>query len=398
MEAILLPQVGQDIKKGKIVEWHKKVNEPVAKGDVIATVESEKATFEVEAEASGVLLQILFRDGEEAEVLKPIGYIGAAGETVAAAGGSPAPEPGAAPAPEKAATAPSSAPREGKTPASPVARRLAAELGVDLATVVGTGPGGRIQKEDVLAAANLAKGRTAAQPAAPAAAPADEILPFDGMRRTIAERLTRSKQTIPHLYLFLDVEMENALAWRETYNAERKAHVTITDQIVFAVARALQAFPRLNGHVCDNALHVKRDVNVGVATSVDGGLLVPVVKNADRLSLPALAGVVKRITEDARGRKLPADAVGGFTITSLGMFGVRALLPIINPPECGILGVGAVEPRVVARETPVVRRMMTLTMAADHRAVDGVYAAGFLRAVKETLEAGPEAWNRAAAV
>ena len=378
MDAILMPQIGQDITKGKIVEWLKKEDDPVEKGEVIAVVESEKASFDVEADASGVLLKTLYEVDDEAEVLKPIGYIGQPGESAEDI-------PADAPAPVAETAAPAAAPTPaakpaGKAPVSPAAKRLAKELGVDLSAVTGTGPGGRIQKEDVQAAS---EGGGVPVPVADG----DDVVPFSGMRKVIAERLSRSKQTIPHMYLSMDIDMENALAWRKAFNADNETHVTITDQIVYAAAHALKEFPRLNAHVQDGALVMKGSVNIGVATSVDDGLLVPVVKDAAAASIDALSAEIKRVVTAAREGKLETNVVGGFTVTSLGMFGVREFVPIINPPECAILGVGAVEDRVVARDgTAAVRKTMTVVLACDHRAIDGVYAAGFLGKMKEILE------------
>ncbi|MFC1462126.1 dihydrolipoamide acetyltransferase family protein [Verrucomicrobiota bacterium] len=396
METILLPQIGQDITKGKIVEWLKSEGDSVEKGEVIATVESEKAVFDVEADASGVLLKILFHGGEEAEVLKPIGYIGEPGEEVMDDAGASAPaEKATAPAP--AATPAAPAKRGGKSPASPVAKRMATELGVDLSTVTGSGPGGRIRKEDVLAAAEgptpsprQARGHPSKEGSAEG-----EVVEFTGMRKVIAERLSRSKQTIPHIYLFIDIDMENALAWRKKFNAENDpstslragVHITVTDQIIYAVSRALKAFPRLNGYVTDGALTIKSSIDIGVATATDDGLLVPVVKGADTHSIAVLSAEIKRLVAAAREKKMEANVVGTFTVTSLGMFGIREFIPIINPPECGILGVGAVEARAVPQGPNIVaRQMMTLALAADHRAIDGVYAAEFLGRIKGILE------------
>lgn len=369
MTPVLMPVIGQDLTKGRILEWRKKAGDAVTKGEVIASVESEKAAFDVEAPATGTLSQILFEADTEAEVLKPIAFITAAGETAA-----PLPV-----APVKAAVAepvakPVAAPVKvaGKVASSPSARRVAREQHVNIANVKGTGPGGRVVKQDVLAAT---------QPSA------DETIPFTKMRKTIADRLTKSKQNIPHIYLFADVDMEDALRWRETHNASGGVKITVSDIILHAVAATLREYRRLNAHVEADKLLVKKSVNLGVATSVEDGLLVPVLKDADTLTLEKLSAEVKRITDNARQGRLDCGAAGTFTVTSLGMFGIPAFIPIINPPECAILAVGAAEPRVVPWQGGIaVRRVMSLTLACDHRGVDGAYAAQFLGALKTKLE------------
>jgi pyruvate dehydrogenase E2 component (dihydrolipoamide acetyltransferase) len=372
MTPVLMPVIGQDLTKGRILEWRKKTGDPVTKGEVIASVESEKAAFDVESPATGTLSQILFEADTEAEVLKPIAYITATGETSVPA---PAPKPVAAPKPTPPPTTPTlqhSIPPTSRSASSPSARRVAREQHVSLSGVKGTGPGGRIVKKDVLAAT---------QPTA------DETIPFNKMRKTIADRLTKAKQTIPHIYLFVDVDLEDALRWREAHNAAGGAKITVSDIILHAVATTLRQYRRLNAHVETDKLIVKKSVNLGVATAVEDGLLVPVLKDADTLSLAELAAAVKRITDNARQGRLDYGVAGTFTVTSLGMFGIPAFLPIINPPECAILAVGAAEPRVVPWQGGIaVRRVMSLTLACDHRGVDGAYAAQFLGALKTKLE------------
>jgi pyruvate dehydrogenase E2 component (dihydrolipoamide acetyltransferase) len=390
MTPVLMPQIGQDILTGKIVEWRKKENDTVAKGEVIATVEGDKAAFDVESPAAGTLLKILFHAEAEAEVLKPIAYIGQPGEKLDSSG-SPAPSPGTKPEPVASAPAPSPAPAsapaaaasapvasKGRVSSSPSARRVARELGVSISGLTGTGPGGRIIKKDVL---GISKKPAVVIPTA------DETIVFNNMRQIIADRLSKSKQTVPHVYFFVDVDMEEALAWRKAHNDRTGDHVTVTDIVAHAVAATLREYPQLNSHVQANQMIVRKSVNLGIATSIPDGLLVPVLKEADTLEIGALSREIKRISDLARGGKVGGGPASTFTITSLGMLGIPSFIPIINPPECGILAVGTAEQRVVAWHNAIaIRRMMSLTLACDHRGVDGAYAAQFLKALKDRLE------------
>lgn len=417
-EPVLMPQVGQDIKTARIIDWLKKENQEVQKGEVIAVVESDKAAFDVEAYTAGVLLKILHAEGQEVEVLTPIAYIGQPGEKIQDAGQTTEAKGQGAQAvtPESAIRHPPSA-VEDRLAASPSARRLAKEKGVDLATVAGTGPGGRITKEDILAAARNVSVTTEeeavgwglphrsppsdspvgqAPPYAlenPLAPPEDTVLVFTPMRARIAERLTRSKQTIPHFYLALDVDMSEAMKWRQQFNESRQTKVTVTDMIVQAVATALPQYARLNAHVEADRIILKRAVNIGVAVSVDEGLIVPVVADADRKTILEISAVARENAEAARAGRLKPQALGSFTVTNLGMFGVETFVPVINPPEAAILAVGAVTRRpAVVGDRIVPRDRTTMVLACDHRAVDGTYAARFLETVKKHLE-NPGAWE-----
>ena len=377
MTPIIMPQIGQDITKGKIIEWRKRENDPVAKGEVVVIVESEKATFEVEAEESGVLLKIVHEAGdEEVEILTPVGYIGLPGERFdeQQAAEAPVAEEKAKPSQERPAP-----PEADIVLASPAVRRLAREKGIDLAHVAGSGPGGRIVKRDILVPMD---------PSAVSDAGEDTIVPFSRMRKRIAERLTLSKRTIPHFNLVVDVDMTDAQKWRRGFNAVQGIHVTVTDLLIKVAAVALKKFPRLNAHVADDKLVVKRHVNIGVAVAVEDGLLVPVIPDADRKPLPEISAMAGRNADAARRGVISMGPGGTFTITSLGMHAVRQFVPIINPPEAAILGVGGIEPRAVAVETGqiAVRSMMTLTLACDHRAVDGSAAAALLNEIKTTLQ------------
>jgi pyruvate dehydrogenase E2 component (dihydrolipoamide acetyltransferase) len=433
-EPVLMPQVGQDIKTARIVDWLKKENQEVKKGEVIAVVESDKAAFDVEAYTSGVLLKILYPEGQEVEVLTPIAYIGRPGEPIGDAKqtmqdrGQTIEVIGAESAIRSHVTASEARPPQsaiGERPAvSPSARRLAQEMGVNLQTVKGTGPGGRITKEDILTAARVVPASASegvvgwawapnremlrlGTPSAHAdhlaanqeqhgpkpilpvsqATPEDTIVVFTAMRARIAERLTRSKQTIPHFYISMEVDMSEAMTWRRQFNESRQTKVTITDMIVKAAAKALRQYPRMNAHVEPDKIILKRAVNIGVAVSVDEGLIVPVIAEADGKSLVEISSAARENGEAARAGRLKPPALGSFTVTNLGMFAVDTFVPVINPPEAAILAVGAVAKRPAVVDGQVVPRdRMTMVLACDHRAVDGTYAAQFLGKIKEHLE------------
>ena len=381
MKPIIMPVVGQDLETGKIVEWLKGENDPVEKGQVILLVESEKASFEIEAEEDGVLLKILHPEGTEVEVLKPVGYVGRAGErfdeTKAEAATEHRPPTGAVEAtatPEQRAAAPA---ERKEPPVSPSARRIAKEMGVDLTKLKGSGPRGRIVRSDVLAAGTAGE-QTGDE---------DVVLPFGRMRKRLAERLLASKHTIPHFHLFQDVDMTEADEWRRGFNTARGAHITITDLVVKAAAMALRGSPKLNAHVEAEKITLCGNVHVGVAVAVEDGLLVPVIPNADRLRLAEISERSSSNADAARRGALAPGPTGTFTVTSLGMHGVKRFVPIINPPECAILAVGSIAPAVVPVSGGIgVRDMMSLTLACDHRAVDGAAAATLLREVKTNLE------------
>jgi len=379
----MMPQVGQDVETGVIVEWRVKENDQVEKGDVIALVESDKATFEVEAYESGTLLKILYNAGEEAKVLEPIAYIGQQGEKI-----EQQPQPASAEAaPTTASTKAedkiqiSQSPKDGVS-VSPSAKRIARQHDIDLTKIKGTGPQGRITKQNVLDAIESA-GHTQLP-----VATEDKEIPFSKMRKRIAERLTKSKQTIPHFYLFIDVDMTTALEARAAYNRQAQDKITFNDMIVKAVATGLAEFGALNAHSAEDKIILRKNINIGVAVSVDGGLLVPVIPNADKKSIQEISQIARQNAESAKKGLLKAQTVGTFTVSNLGMYSVNGFLPIINPPECAILGVGNIEKRVVPLENNTInsRDIMTLALACDHRVVDGTYAAQFLNAVKNHLE------------
>lgn len=398
MIPITMPQVGQDIPSGKILEWLKQENDPVEKGEILLTVESEKASFEVESDASGILLKILHREGDEVEILKAIGYIGEPGEVYAQEPQGRLEERASSESPCPAQKQRSAAPvgHAGKVAASPVVKKLARKHNIDLSALTGTGPGGRIIKRDILDAIDAGAAASASErPLKVAPTPSligqvredDTVVPFSKMRRRIAERLTLSKQTIPHFYLSVDVDATDLLDWRKLINEGRASRVTVTDIVVKAAASALTEFERMNAHVDAERMVLKKDVNVGIAVSVEDGLLVPVIRNTDRKSLSEISDLSRKNAQAAKRGSINPNDVGTFTVSTLGMCSVKQYLPIINPPECAILAVGTIEPRVVSHNDGIeTRSIMSLVLACDHRAVDGTYAADFLNRIKSRLE------------
>jgi pyruvate dehydrogenase E2 component (dihydrolipoamide acetyltransferase) len=402
-----MPQVGYDIDAGRIVQWLVKEGDTVEKGQIVAVVESEKANFEVEAPEGGTLLKMLYEADVEARVLEPMAWVGAPGEQIpeapvsrpapAAAAAAAAPGPGmpagpavvaapavhAAPLPQVVVAEPPTATRRF---ASPVARRIARQEGIDIAAIPGSGPGGRVVARDVLTFAGLQTKPYASAPT-PEATSQDRVVPFDRMRQRIADRLSHAKQSIPHFYLLADADMTRALAWRKRFNERQSVHVTINDMIIKAVALALREFPAMNAHVQPDRMVLKKRVNIGVAVSVDNGLLVPVIADADWKELTEIAQAARTIRQDAQRGVVDTRDVGTFTISNLGRLGVTQFVPIVNPPECAILGVASIQKRVVPIESGIgVHDMLSLTLAADHRAVDGAYAGQFLAAIKRHLE------------
>ena len=393
---ILMPQVGQDIQTGFIGEWLVKEGDYVNKGDIIATIESEKATFELEAYKSGYVIKLLFESGEEAKVLETIAYLGERNEKI---------KNGNIVFNIKADTSqqfflPSKS-EESKNPlrifASPSAKRVAAEHKVDLTKVKGSGPNNRIVKSDVLLfLESLETGESklkvidvrASESFAYKSVENDIEIPFTRVHQKIAERLQKSKQTIPHFYLFMDVDMTAVLAWRSAYNQNSEFKITVNDLIVKATATALTYFPMINGHVLDQKFVQCKDINIGIAVPVKDGLLVPVIPNVNQKNFQQINQISRKNIELAKQGTLSTFSSATFTISNLGMYNVNAIIPIINPPECAILGVGKIEKRVVSlvNNTIGIRDYMTLTLACDHRVVDGIYAAQFLDRIKTILE------------
>ena len=426
---ILMPALSPTMTEGNLARWLKKEGETVKSGEVIAEIETDKATMEVEAVDEGVLAKILVPAGTEGvKVNTPIALLLGEGEDASALEAPPATAPAAAAAPargngEAKPTAPAPAPpapapavaagaQEGRIFASPLARRMAAQAGLDLRTIKGTGPGGRIVKADIEAA--LAAPRpVAAPPVAPAVAPApapvapvpaptpapvppppgvafDEV-PLNNMRKTIARRLSEAKATIPHFYLTIDVGLDALLDLRAKLNARPKVDykLSVNDFIIKAVALALKKVPDCNASFAGDKILRWRDVDVAVAVAIEGGLITPVVRKADQKTLSVISAEMKDLAARARAGKLKPEEFqgGGFTISNLGMYGIREFAAIINPPQACILAVGAAEKRpVVEGEAIVARTLMTVTLSTDHRVVDGALGAEFLQAFKGLIE------------
>lgn len=395
---VTLPRLGQGMESGTIVRWLKAEGDEVAQDEPLYELDTEKVTQEVESPAAGVLLRIVAPEGSEVPVGAPICVIGAVGEEVVVSA-PPAPAaqaPAAAPAAPAAEASKVEAAPDGRVKASPLARRMAKERGVDLAAVVGTGPDGRIVAEDVERAAGEAPAAApvpAATPSvAPAPAPAEaETVKLSRVRRTIARRLSEAWQA-PHFAVSMTADMSRIVQLRETLVArtpEGAARPTYSDILTKVCAVALLRHPALNAHYVDGEIRRFSTVNVGMAVAIPDGLVVPVLRGVEAQTVPALAAARQELVARTRAGELaPADVDGGtFTISNLGMYGVERFFAVLNPPQVAILATGAIgdHPVVEAGEV-VVRPRMEMTLSCDHRAVDGATASEFLRTVRELLE------------
>lgn len=370
---IVMPKLSLTMKTGSVVQWFKKEGEQVEKGEPIVEVLSEKITYDVEAPAAGVLRKILAEEGMDLPVDATLAFIAAPGEELPASEIETAPSVNHV---KKGVTKEETevgAPKE-RVLASPAAKRLAREENVDLTQVRGTGPEGRIVEEDVR---RRIEGRLELAPRV------KEELPLTGIRKTTAERVASSFRTAPHSFIIMDVDMKNAGELHE------KTGASYTAILVLALAKALRENLAVNATLKDGKIRVYDDINVGVAVSTEKGLVVPILRNADRKQLAQISSELEELAEDARQGKLSKEQLTGgtFTVTNLGMYDVDMFLPIINPPEAAILAAGRiVEKPVIVNERVVAKPVMTLTLAYDHRIVDGAPAAVFLRKIKKILE------------
>jgi pyruvate dehydrogenase E2 component (dihydrolipoyllysine-residue acetyltransferase) len=404
MPEITMPRLSDTMESGVIATWHKHVGDPVTTGDVIADIETDKAIMELEAYDDGVLERILVPEGASAPIGAPIGMLGDGHSDPHSDGtGSVAEQPTAPPAAPAALLSPPAPPRDGRPPASPLARRLAREHGVDLGNVQGSGPHGRIVRADIEAAATESDPTSGPATGPATTAPATEsddveVLPLPRMQRVAADRLTRSKQEAPHIYLTRAVDVTELLALRATLNdtlvAAGGPKVSVNDLVVKAVATALRAHPDINvsyavGPLLGDTVRRHRRVHVGVAVAVASGLLVPVVRDADRASVSEIATLTRDLSARARERKLRPEEMTGstFTVSNLGMYGIEQFTAVINPPEAAILAVGAAAEEIRPRDgVPVVRSIMRVTLSCDHRVVDGATGARYLQTLAGLLE------------
>lgn len=387
---ILLPQAGNSMEEGTILAWRVKPGDRVKAGDVLFDLETDKATLEVEAEVAGRLSLILVKEGQTAAVKTPVAYFGEDDAAVAALVGQfkpkseeekPlvmfSPEPAAAKATETDIFAPS------RQRVSPLARKAAIEKGIELIAIAGSGPDGRVLLKDVLGAAKSSTVSPPTQPIKPIAG--GERRPMTKMRKAIAKNLSISKQTLPHWYLKLTIEASSLMAF---YKKEKSLYpCSVNDVIVFAVSRALLEFPVFLDQVDGDELVRQDAINIGLAVGLEAGLVVPVLKSADSLSLKGIAGETRRLIEAAKLGKVEGMGEGIFTISNLGMFGVEEFSAIINPPESGILAVGAAREEVIVKDGAMrAGHRMTLTLSADHRTIDGTTGAQFMARLKALLE------------
>ncbi|WP_224367256.1 pyruvate dehydrogenase complex dihydrolipoamide acetyltransferase [Hyalangium versicolor] len=397
---IPMPSLSPTMKEGKIVKWAKKVGDKVASGEIIAEIETDKSNLEIEAYDDGVLSKIVVGEGQMAQVGAPIAYITGKGGKAPAA---PAPSAPQASAPKAAAPAPAApqaqapkapAPAGGRLRASPLARRMAKDRGLDLAALHGSGPLGRVVKRDVEAA--LAQGAPAAQkPAkAPAAAaragvrPEPQSVPISSMRKVIAQRMNEVKPGVPHFYLTVDVEMDAAMKIREEAKA-LESKVSVNDIIVKAAAIALKRYPKINVSLQGDHVLQFGTADVGIAVALEEGLITPIIRDADQKGLSAISAESRELAERARKRALKPDEYtgGSITVSNLGMYGIDQFVAVINPPQSAILAVGAVADKAVVRDGQiVVRKILTVTLSGDHRVIDGATGAEYLRELKALLE------------
>ncbi len=409
---ILMPALSPTMTEGTLGRWLKKEGDAIKAGDVIAEIETDKATMEVEAVDEGILGRILIQDGTEGvKVNEPIAILVDKGEAVpsGAAPAAKAPQPVAvALAPAAAAPSQIAAPAAAhgeRVFASPLARRMASQAGIDLASVKGSGPNGRIVRADIesiskpvtpaVAAPAAAAPVRAPSPAAPIAAP-HRVVPHSSIRKIIARRLTEAKSTIPHFYVSMDIELDAMIAIQEQLNAKSPARdqpgsyfITINDVVIKATAAALRRIPEVNASWTDDGMVFYDDVDISVAVSIPDGLITPIVRKADQKGLLTISREMRDLATRARAGKLKPDEFqgGGFSISNMGMFGVSEFSAIINPPQAAILAVATGSKRPVVKNNALaIATVMTCTLSVDHRVIDGALGARWLREFKTILE------------
>ena len=403
MSAIIMPKMSDTMEEGKIVRWLKNEGDQVTEGEPIAEIETDKANVEMEAFEPGVIKQIIAKEGETVPVGQTIAELEPPGVAAApkpaeperpAVTAPPPPEPVRPPVQEVLARE-EAAPEEERIKASPLARKIAEEHGVDLSKLEGTGPNGRITESDVERYLQPA-GAPVQAPAPPTPAPPSFEVPSEEVelskiRKAIGERMTKSKQTIPHFYVTSEIEMDWASRVRDELNLdESQPKISYTDLIVKAAALALAKFPNVNASYHDGKLAVHMQINVAIAVALEEGLVAPVVHDADKKPLRQIAAETRELAQHARENTMRAHEYTGatFTVSNLGMFDVESFISIINPPECASMAVGSIrEMPVIIEGSVAASKRMKVTVSADHRVLDGAVAAKFLQEFKRRLEA-----------
>ena len=397
MNQITMPKLSDTMLEGTLIKWHKKAGDKISVGDVIADVETDKATMEMEAFDDGLITELLIPEGGVVKVGQPIANLEGGKKRAAKSSAPSAPAAStSAPATPTAAKPKAAASTDGsRVKASPLAKKIALERGVDLSGVQGTGPGGRIVAADVPATATAVRGTAPAAPRIEVPfSDADTKIPLSGMRRTIAERLLASKTQIPHFYLTVEIDAAPLAKLRKDLNAAAEAagtaKVTVNDFILLAAARAAKAHPKVNAAFAGDSIIEYASVNLSVAIAVEDGLITPVIRDAHNLSLREISGAVKDLAVRARSKKIkPEEYQGGtLTISNLGAFGIDSFYAIVNPPQAAILAVGAIvkKPVVNAQDQIVAGQRMTIALSGDHRVVDGAAGAEFLATIRKSLE------------
>jgi pyruvate dehydrogenase E2 component (dihydrolipoamide acetyltransferase) len=389
---ILMPALSPTMTEGTLARWLKQEGDAIKPGEVIAEIETDKATMEVEAAQGGVLAKILVESGtQNVKVNAPIALLGSEAGVAAPPAAAPPPPPEPKQPTPLLAEAPAVA--QPGAIASPIAMRMAAQAGIALSALTGTGPQGRIVLADIARATGKPQ---AAPPAPPQAQPApalapQTLVPHTAMRRAIARRMAESKASVPHFYVAIDICADELLTLRAALNAKAGSGVklSLNDLIIKAAATALRRVPQVNAAWTDSGVALFTDVDISVAVSIPDGLITPIIRQADRKGLSAISAEMRDLAARARAGKLKPEEFqgGGFSISNMGMYGVSAFQAIVNPPQAAILGIAAAAERAVVRNGQVTAAaMLTATLSVDHRAVDGALAAGFLAAFKAIAE------------
>ncbi len=408
-EVVTMPRLSDTMEEGTVAKWHKQIGDKVEEGDLLAEIETDKATMEFEAFQEGVLLHIGVEEGNTAPVDSILAILGEKGEDISSLleGGSDSSSDAspkeeekkdeAAPEEKETASTPESTSTSNgdRIKASPLAKKLAEEKGIDIAKISGSGEGGRIVKRDIdnykseaAAPAPSSQASLASAGAAPSGLSYDEV-PVSQMRKTIARRLSESKNSAPHFYLTLDIDMDNAIEARKKINAIAEQKISFNDFVIKAAAVALKQHPVINSSWAGDTIRRNHDINIGMAVAVDEGLLVPVIRHADQKGLSTINKEAKEFAGKARDKKLqPQEWEGNtFTISNLGMFGIEEFTAIINAPDACIMAVGGIKQVPVVKEGAVVPgNVMKVTLSCDHRVVDGASGAAFLQTFKGILE------------